>query len=60
MYLCCKSMLVFGEAFESDPDFQSGQADFWCLQTSKSLGPDGDQVALDACRDPKRTCFKEY
>ena len=40
--ICCKSMLVYGEAFESDPDYQSGQTDFWCLLTSKPLGPDGD------------------
>ena len=24
IHLCCKSMVVFGEAFESDPEFQAG------------------------------------
>jgi hypothetical protein len=60
MYLCCKAMMVFGEAFESDPDYQAGMTDFWCVQTSKSLGPDGEHVSLDDCRNPERGCFKEY
>jgi len=58
--LCCKSMLVFGEAFEQDPDYQAGLTDFWCLRTSKGLGPDGGDVSLDLCRDQERECFKEY
>jgi hypothetical protein len=53
-------MLVFGEAFESDPDYQSGQTDFWCLRTFKPQGPDGDDVSIDACRDPQRACYQEY
>jgi hypothetical protein len=53
-------MLVYGEAFESDPDYQSGQTDFWCLLTFKPQGPDGDEVALAACRNPERTCYREY
>jgi hypothetical protein len=60
MYLCCKSMLVFGEAFESDPDYQAGLTQFWCVQTSKGNGPDGERVALDVCSNSERTCFKEY
>jgi hypothetical protein len=60
MYLCCKSMLVFGEAFESDPDYQAGLTQFWCVRTSKGLGPDGEQVSLDLCRNKERTCFREY
>lgn len=60
MHLCCKSMLVYGEAFENDPDFQSGQVNFWCVQTSKGLGPDGDEVSLEECRNPERSCFQEY
>ena len=41
MHLCCKSMLVFGEDFENDPEYQAGMTEFWCQQTSKGLGPDG-------------------
>ena len=59
-HLCCKSMLVFGEAFESDPDYQPGQTDFWCLLTFKPTGPDGDGASLETCRDPQRVCYREY
>ena len=44
MNLCCKSMMVYGEAFESDPDFQAGLTDFWCQRTMKAQGPDNDDV----------------
>jgi hypothetical protein len=60
IHLCCKSMLVFGEAFESDPDYQAGMVEFWCTHTSKGEGPDGGEVALDLCSNPERTCFQEY
>ena len=59
-HLSCKSMLVYGEAFESDPDYQSGQADFWCLLTFKPQGPDGDEVSLAACGNAERACYREY
>ncbi len=58
--LCCKSMLVYGEAFETDPDYQAGMVEFWCLCTSKGAGPDGDSVSLEQCSDAGRGCFKEY
>jgi len=58
--LYCKSMVVFGEAFQDDPDFQAGLTEFWCLCTSKGLGPDGDDVSLSQCSNPVRGCFKEY
>jgi hypothetical protein len=53
-------MMVFGEAFESDPDYQAGLTEFWCLRTSKGLGPDGEGVSLADCSNPERECFKEY
>jgi hypothetical protein len=59
-YLTCKSMLVYGEDFESDPDYQSGATDFWCECTATGVGPDGEGVALEECSNPERTCFKEY
>jgi hypothetical protein len=58
--LCCKSMLVYGESFESDPEYQAGTNEFWCLCTSKGAGPDGDDVSLSQCSNPERGCFKEY
>jgi len=60
MHLSCKAMLVFGEAFEQDPDYQAGLTDFWCLRTSKGFGPDGEDVSLDLCSNPARECFQEY
>ena len=58
--LYCKSMAVYGELFETDPDFQAGLTEFWCLCTSKGAGPDGDDVSLVQCSLPERGCFKEY
>jgi hypothetical protein len=58
--LYCKSMLVYGEAFLQDPEYQDGAVDFWCLCTSKGQGPDGDGVSLEECSDPQRGCFQEY
>ncbi len=58
--LSCKAMMVFGEAFESDPDYQSGQTEFWCTLTMTSQGPDDGEVAMDPCRDEQRGCYKDY
>jgi hypothetical protein len=60
IHLCCKAMLVFGEAFEQDPDYQAGMTDFWCVRTGKGQGPDGEDVSLALCRDPERACYQEY
>jgi hypothetical protein len=60
LHLCCKAMLVFGEAFASDPDYQAGMVDFWCTRTSKGQGPDGEEVNLELCSNPQRECFEEY
>jgi hypothetical protein len=58
--LSCKSMMVYGEAFENDPDYQAGMVDFWCVLTSKNDGPDGAEAELDACSNPDRPCFRGY
>jgi hypothetical protein len=58
--LRCKSMLVYGEDFEQDPEYQAGCVDFWCLETAKGLGPDGGEVNLEACQNPERPCFREF
>jgi hypothetical protein len=60
MNLSCKSMAVYGEAFEMDPEYQEGATDFWCVCTSKSHGPDGGEVSLPACRNRERPCYREY
>jgi hypothetical protein len=60
MNLYCKSMVVYGEGFEQDPEYQAGLTEFWCLCTSKGQGPDGDDVSLDQCSRTDRECFKEY
>jgi hypothetical protein len=53
-------MLVFGEAFTMDPDYQAGLTEFWCLCTSRGQGPDGDGVSLEDCSDPARSCYREF
>ena len=53
-------MLVFGEGFQSDPEYQSGQTEFWCVCTSRGSGPDGGEVTLSACRNLERSCYQEY
>jgi hypothetical protein len=58
--LLCKSMLVYGESFEQDPDYQAGVAEMWCLCTSRGQGPDGNEVTLEMCSNPERGCFQEY
>jgi hypothetical protein len=53
-------MVVYGEAFESDPEYQAGMTEFWCVQTGKGRGPDGGDVAMERCRNPERECYREY
>ncbi|HEY8503101.1 MAG TPA: hypothetical protein VIL46_00865 [Gemmataceae bacterium] len=59
-YLTCKSMQVYGEDFESDPDYQAGMTDFWCVRTSRGMGPDDGEVSLEECSRPDRRCYSEY
>lgn len=59
MFLTCKSMLVFGEEFEQDPEYQDG-AYFWCSCTATERGPDDSLVSLELCSAPERTCYREY
>ena len=60
MHFYCKAMLVYGEAFEDDPDWQAGMSDIWCQQTQKPYGPDNGEVSLPMCCDPKRPCYQAY
>ena len=60
MFLSCKSMQVFGENFEQDPEYQAGMTEFWCVQTSKNIGPDDGDVSMDDCTNKERACFREY
>jgi len=58
--LTCKSMQVWGEDFENDPEYQAGMVEFWCTETFKNLGPDDAEVNLEACRNKERKCFREF
>lgn len=60
IHLQSKAMAVYGEGFESDPDFQDGTSTFWCVQTARGLGPDSGEVGLRPCSDPDRGCYEEY
>ncbi|MFN4258416.1 MAG: hypothetical protein ACK4RK_03910 [Gemmataceae bacterium] len=60
LHLSCKSMVVFGEDFESDPDYQAGMTDFWCTRTQTGRGPDNDDVCMEMCSNPERGCYQEY
>lgn len=58
--LCCKSMMVYGEDFEMDPEYEAETTDFWCISTSKGHGPDGSAVSMEDCCNCKRDCYQEY
>jgi hypothetical protein len=60
IHLTCKSMMVFGEAFQEDPEYQAGQVEFTCLCTFKGEGPDGGLASLEECSNPERSCYCEY
>lgn len=60
IHLSCKSMAVYGEAFEQDPDYQAGMVDFTCVATSKAFGPDGGEASMEMCRNRGRTCYCEF
>jgi hypothetical protein len=58
-FLTCKSLLVFGEDFEQDPEYDPASS-WTCIRTSADRGPDDNRVALDLCSAPERTCFREF
>lgn len=60
IYLTCKSMQVWGDDFENDPEYQAGMVEYSCTLTFRNQGPDGDFAALDRCSNPERACFREY
>jgi hypothetical protein len=60
IHLRCKSMLVFGENYEMDPEYQAGMTEFWCLLTAKGQGPDGEEASMNQCRNPERSCYQEF
>jgi hypothetical protein len=55
-----KSLAVFGEGFKQDPDDAAGLSPCWCVQTSRSLGPDHGPVSWTDCSNPERDCYAEY
>lgn len=60
VHLTCKSMLVYGEDFEQDPEYQAGMTEFQCLRTGQERGPDCCEAAMEYCRNPTRPCYQEY
>jgi hypothetical protein len=44
----------------SHDDSQDDCAQYWCLRTSKDVGPDHGFVNRDDCRDPGRPCYEPY
>jgi hypothetical protein len=60
IHLQSKAMAVYGEGYESDPDFQDGMTTFWCMQTGRPLGPDNGEVGMNPCSDQDRGCYQEY
>lgn len=58
--LMCKAMLVYGENFEDDPDYQAGMTDWWCQCTQKAHGPDGGDLSLPLCSQAQRSCYQAY
>ena len=60
VHLTCKSMMVYGEDFASDPEYQAGMVDFQCLKTCQNLGPDLGELSVDRCSDPQRACFEAF
>ncbi len=60
IHLTCKAMMVYGEDFEQDPDFEAGMAEMECMKTATNRGPDNCETSLDLCSDPRRKCYQEY
>ncbi len=60
IHLTCKSMMVYGEDFENDPDFQAGMVELQCLRTAQNMGPDGGELSLALCSNPERSCYQAY
>ena len=58
--LTCKSMQVWGEDFQNDPEYQAGMVEFTCTQTMQATGPDGGFTSLEVCSNPQRSCFQDY
>ena len=59
-HLTCKSMMVYGEDFANDPDFQAGLVEMQCTKTFSNFGPDSGELSLPLCSDPGRGCYREY
>jgi hypothetical protein len=53
-------MMVYGEDFENDPDFQAGMVELQCLRSTQNMGPDGGELSLALCSNPERSCYQEY
>lgn len=59
-FIRCKAMLVFGENFQQDPEYDPDNAYFWCNQTGIGQGPDQGPVSMRDCTVPDRACYQEF
>ncbi|MGF1580535.1 MAG: hypothetical protein ACFCD0_14330 [Gemmataceae bacterium] len=60
IHLTCKSMAVFGEDFEQDPEYQAGMVEFECIKTTGNIGPDRGDVSMEYCCNSKRRCYEAF
>ena len=60
IHLTCRSMQIWGENFENDPEYQAGIVEFQCTETFRQFGPDGGVIDMESCSNPERKCFREY
>ena len=56
-YLRTKTWLSPDAFGEGDPGRSPSTAQYWCLKTMRSNGPDGDLALPEACTD-ERICFE--
>lgn len=54
-----KALMVYGESYGDDPDYQAGMDQTWCVMTAKPLGPDNGDVGWDECRNAVRSCYRD-
>jgi hypothetical protein len=56
-YLRTKTWFAPDAFGQGDPRQSPSTAQYWCLKTMRSDGPDGDLVIPEACTD-ERACFE--
>lgn len=41
-----------------DGEEVTGDGNFWCGRNQRNRGPDNQLCTVEACRDPRRTCYE--